>query len=78
MRLESHMRRPAGNQATPTPAQSFFMLSARQIFVIITAVSILLRVASALLQGETVAALPGVFDQISYHGLAQRLIDGYG
>ncbi len=37
-----------------------------------------LRVASALYQGNTVAAMPGVFDQISYHKLALRVLGGNG
>lgn len=53
-------------------------ISAKQIWLIILVVAVLLRVASALLQGESVEPLPGVFDQVSYDGLAQRVIDGYG
>jgi hypothetical protein len=37
-----------------------------------------LRLASAAYQGNSVADLPGVFDQISYDGLARRVADGYG
>lgn len=37
-----------------------------------------LRVAAALYQGNAVTDLPGIFDQISYDGLAQRIVGGYG
>jgi len=44
----------------------------------ILAVSVLLRVGVAIAMGNTVVELPGVFDQISYHNLALRVIGGYG
>jgi|GEM_PF-244720 len=44
----------------------------------IVAVAVLLRLASAILQGETVASLPGINDQISYHTLALRILTGHG
>jgi hypothetical protein len=40
--------------------------------------AVLVRLASALLQGDTVAPLPGIYDQLSYDGLAHRLLAGYG
>ncbi len=40
--------------------------------------SVLLRVASAIYQGDSVEPLPGTYDQISYHGLAVRVLDGHG
>lgn len=52
--------------------------STQRILVVILLVGLGLRIASALLQGESVRPLPGVFDQISYDGLARRVIDGYG
>ena len=45
---------------------------------IILAVSTLLRVASAMYQGNIVTEMPGIYDQISYHGLAVRVLDGHG
>jgi hypothetical protein len=45
-------------------------------FIII--VSVILRVLSAVYQGNSVSDLPGVYDQISYDGLARRVVDGYG
>ena len=41
-------------------------------------VAILLRLVSALYQGNTVVPLPGIYDQISYDGLARRVIEGHG
>lgn len=42
------------------------------------ALSVVLRVVSALYHGDEVAALPGVADQLSYHTLATRVLDGHG
>src|SRR5438874_4243619 len=42
------------------------------------ALGILLRLASALYQGDAIQTLPGVYDQISYHALAARVIGGDG
>lgn len=44
----------------------------------IIAVSVALRVASALLQGNEVVPLPGTYDQVSYDALARRVADGQG
>ena len=33
---------------------------------------------SAFYQGNTVKDLPGIYDQISYDGLARRVMDGHG
>lgn len=40
--------------------------------------AVLLRIGSAFLHGNEVIPLPGIFDQVSYDSLAQRVIDGYG
>jgi 4-amino-4-deoxy-L-arabinose transferase-like glycosyltransferase len=45
-------------------------------FLLIMAV--LLRVAVAFAMGDTVVELPGIFDQVSYHTLALRVIGGHG
>jgi hypothetical protein len=52
--------------------------AARRWLWIIVAVSVALRLASALYQGNVIEALPGVTDQLSYHELANRLLDGHG
>jgi 4-amino-4-deoxy-L-arabinose transferase-like glycosyltransferase len=50
----------------------------QQPLPLILAVSVLLRVAVAIAMGDTVVELPGVFDQISYHNLALRVLSDYG
>jgi 4-amino-4-deoxy-L-arabinose transferase-like glycosyltransferase len=40
--------------------------------------SVILRIVVAVLMGNEVVDLPGIFDQISYHNLAQRVLNGYG
>ncbi len=40
--------------------------------------AVFLRIGSALYQGNTVADLPGIYDQMSYHELAIRVADGHG
>lgn len=45
---------------------------------LILAVSVLLRVAVAFAMGDTVVELPGIFDQVSYHNLALRVLGGHG
>jgi hypothetical protein len=49
----------------------------RALFIVM-AVAVVLRVASALYHGSTIEPLPGVTDQISYHELAIRVVDGHG
>jgi hypothetical protein len=46
--------------------------------LVIIGVSVVLRVGSALYQGNGLETLPGIWDQISYDGLARRLITGHG
>lgn len=53
-------------------------VSYRTLLFSIVVVSVLLRLLSAAYQGNTISDLPGVFDQISYDGLARRVVDGYG
>ena len=50
----------------------------KKILAMIIAVSVLLRLGAAFYLGNTVEILPGTFDQLSYHRLALRIIDGYG
>jgi hypothetical protein len=52
--------------------------SARKILIGILVVATLLRLGSAWYQGNTVVPLPGIYDQISYDTLAQRVIEGHG
>ncbi|MCC6456179.1 MAG: glycosyltransferase family 39 protein [Caldilineaceae bacterium] len=53
-------------------------ISTANILKIILLLAILLRVASALFQGNSVEPLPGIHDQISYDELARRVIEGHG
>jgi 4-amino-4-deoxy-L-arabinose transferase-like glycosyltransferase len=46
--------------------------------VIILLASVILRLFSALYLGNQMMNLPGTYDQVSYHVLAQRLIAGHG
>lgn len=46
--------------------------------VVILTASVLFRVVAAIYLGDQVIELPGTSDQISYHALAQRFIQGYG
>lgn len=52
--------------------------SIRARLAAIIAVSVVVRVGSAFIQGDTVEALPGIHDQISYDLLARRLLGGFG
>lgn len=54
------------------------MFSTRTALIIIMSLAVVLRVFSAVYQGNNVSDLPGIFDQISYDGLAQRLVNGNG
>jgi 4-amino-4-deoxy-L-arabinose transferase-like glycosyltransferase len=49
-----------------------------RILIVIIAVSVLLRVMAAFYLGNQIELLPGIHDQISYHTLSLRLINGYG
>lgn len=55
-----------------------YSISVQKTLAIIMIVAVLLRVASAFYQGNEVIDLPGVYDQISYDGLARRVVAGYG
>jgi 4-amino-4-deoxy-L-arabinose transferase-like glycosyltransferase len=47
--------------------------------VVIIIVSVLLRMATSIIFfGNGIQELPGTFDEVSYHNLAQRVLDGYG
>jgi hypothetical protein len=46
--------------------------------LVICAAAVGARVAAALLLGNTVEANPGIYDQISYHRLALRVLAGHG
>lgn len=54
------------------------VVSMRMVLVGIVILAIVLRVLSALYLGNKVVDFPGIFDQISYDGLARRVVDGLG
>lgn len=55
-----------------------YLVSDRTVILVIMVAAILLRVMSAVYQGNNVTNLPGIYDQISYDGLARRIVQGYG
>jgi 4-amino-4-deoxy-L-arabinose transferase-like glycosyltransferase len=55
-----------------------YSISPVQLLLLIMSLAVILRLGSALYQGNTVTDLPGVYDQISYDGLARRVVDGFG
>lgn len=63
---------------TPTVTKNILQKIAAQPLPFILTVAVLLRVAIALAMGDTVVALPGIFDQVSYHNLALRVVGGHG
>jgi len=50
----------------------------RKMLVLIIVVSVLLRIGAAVYMGSEVVELPGTSDQISYHYLAIRVLQGHG
>lgn len=46
--------------------------------LLIIAISVVLRLGAVAYFGESVTELPGVTDQVSYHDLAVRVLDGHG
>jgi len=50
----------------------------RKYLILILAISVIVRILASFYLGDVVNALPGVTDQLSYHNLAIRVMDGYG
>lgn len=46
--------------------------------IIIIFASIMIRITAAIFMGDMVVDMPGTFDQISYHNLAIRVLQGHG
>jgi hypothetical protein len=59
-------------------SQKRFLLRESSLLLLIIAFSVLLRCMVALIFANQVDALPGIYDQISYHQLALRVVDGFG
>ena len=53
-------------------------MRSKQALMAIVAVSVAVRVATSLALQDQLEGLPGTADQISYHTIAQRLLDGKG
>ena len=66
------------NAVKQNPSQNFFKRIVAQPLPVILALSVFLRIAVAFAMGNQVVELPGIFDQISYHNLALRVVNGYG
>lgn len=54
------------------------MKKTKVILGVTLALAVVLRLAAAFYLGDTVEVLPGTADQLSYHTLALRLLDGHG
>ena len=50
----------------------------RLLLVLILLMAVGVRLAAAFYMGDTVEILPGTFDQLSYHRLTLRVLDGHG
>ncbi|MFN8464132.1 MAG: glycosyltransferase family 39 protein [Caldilineaceae bacterium] len=65
----------------PATAGRRFTLSSvnvRRLLVAIVLLAVALRIGSALFQGNQIDTLPGIYDQVSYDGLARRVLTGHG
>jgi hypothetical protein len=49
-----------------------------EVLPLIIGIAVLLRAAAAFMQGDRIEDLPGIYDQISYHTVAHRVLDGHG
>lgn len=79
MRFDSQLVQPGKTHLNTGGAASTAVTSSVKMWLAgIIIVATLLRLGSALYQGNTVVPLPGIFDQISYDGLARRVVAGYG
>lgn len=66
------------NSENQTNRKAFFNRIKAQPLTAILFVSVVLRMIVAFLMGNQVVELPGIFDQVSYHNLALRLLGGHG
>ena len=65
-------------QQTLTNSKLNLNLNLSLSLTLILLFSVILRVAAALYLGDGVAELPGISDQLSYHSLALRVLEGHG
>jgi len=66
------------NEVKQLPSRKFLNRINEQPLPLILALSVFLRVVVAFAMGNQVIELPGIFDQISYHNLALRVLGGHG
>ena len=52
--------------------------SEQKYLIIIISAAVIFRVAAAIYLGDVVMNMPGTYDQISYHNLAIRVLNGHG
>lgn len=50
----------------------------RRVLAAVLLLSVVLRLAATVYLGNSVEVLPGTYDQLSYHGLALRVLGGHG
>jgi 4-amino-4-deoxy-L-arabinose transferase-like glycosyltransferase len=53
-------------------------LTEKQGLILIFGISILARLMASLYLGNAVTQMPGIADQVTYHTLAQRVLNGFG
>lgn len=53
-------------------------ITEKQILLFIISISVLARLLASIILGNQVENMPGIADQITYHTLAQRVLNGYG
>jgi hypothetical protein len=77
--LTTSKQPPTAMPALPMPISYQLSESTlKRLLAIILLLAVLVRVGSALFQGEAVETLPGVYDQVSYDSLARRVVEGHG
>src|SRR5258705_4258091 len=54
------------------------MRAEQRLLLAIAAISVAARLAAVFILGNVIQGLPGIFDEISYHTLATRLLAGHG
>jgi hypothetical protein len=78
MNYKSQVLGDEPRQANPSAFAQLKLLTPQAILAVVIVVAVLLRIVAALFQGDSVLAYPGVYDQVSYDGLARRVLAGHG
>ena len=53
-------------------------ISEKNLLVLIIVGSVLVRLLASIILGNQVTQMPGIADQLTYHTLAQRVMNGFG